>query len=50
MLVVEKGTQNGQEVKLERPIYSSYQVKNLDRNTLQLFHIDEKVTILYTKN
>ncbi|MRB31468.1 DUF3994 domain-containing protein, partial [Bacillus thuringiensis] len=29
-LMVEKGTQNGQEVKLERPIYSSYEVKNLD--------------------
>ena len=48
-LVVEKGTQNGQEVKLERPIYSSYEVKNLDGKALQIFHIDEQVTICYVK-
>nr|WP_141552145.1 MULTISPECIES: DUF3994 domain-containing protein [Bacillus cereus group] len=48
-LVVEKGTQNGQEVKLERPIYSSYEVKNLDGKALQIFHIDEQVTICYVE-
>ncbi|MGG8396202.1 DUF3994 domain-containing protein [Bacillus cereus] len=48
-LMVEKGTQNGQEVKLERPIYSSYEVKNLDGKALQIFHIDEQVTICYVK-
>ena len=47
--MVEKGTQNGQEVKLERPIYSSYEVKNLDGKVLQIFHIDEQVTICYVK-
>nr|WP_044443221.1 DUF3994 domain-containing protein [Bacillus mycoides] len=49
MLVVEKATQNGQEVKLERPIYSSYKVQNYDGKALQIFHIDEQVTICYVK-
>ncbi|EOP60266.1 hypothetical protein IKQ_06015 [Bacillus cereus VDM053] len=48
-LMVEKGTRDGQEVKLERPIYSSYEVKNLDGKALQIFHIDEHVTICYIK-
>ena len=35
--MVEKGTQNGQEVKVERPIYSSYEVKNLDGKSITDF-------------
>ncbi|MGF2716195.1 DUF3994 domain-containing protein [Bacillus cereus] len=49
-LKVEKATKDGQEVKLERPIYSTYKIENFDGKSLQIFHIDEHVTILYTKN
>ncbi|WP_412675408.1 DUF3994 domain-containing protein, partial [Bacillus mycoides] len=45
MLVVEKATRDGQEVKLERPVYSSYKIDNYDGKALQIFHIDEQVTI-----
>ncbi|HDR3890535.1 TPA: DUF3994 domain-containing protein, partial [Bacillus cereus] len=48
-LVMDKVKKDGQETKIPNPVYTSYKIENYDGKTLQLFHIDEQVTICYVK-
>ncbi|OSX96171.1 hypothetical protein BTJ44_00636 [Bacillus mycoides] len=46
---MDKVKKDGQETKIPNPVYTSYKIENYDGKTLQLFHIDEQVTICYVK-
>ncbi|EJQ37390.1 hypothetical protein IEE_05322 [Bacillus cereus BAG5X1-1] len=48
-LVMEKVKKDGQETKIPTPVYTSYKIENYDGKSLQIFHIDEQVTICYVK-